>query len=142
MLDIGANVGYFSLYFLSKYPKSHVYAFEPIPQNFRLLEKHQQMNSSKSLTVINKAVCGKSGEISLNYNADDSFTTSASIFGASSEPNEIKVPCISLADIMTSLHLDRIDVIKMDCEGAEYEILYSCSKQVSCGDLPNILRSA
>jgi hypothetical protein len=38
---------------------------------------------------------------------------------------QMEVPCTTLMEIMESNHLEHVDLLKMDCEGAEYEILYS-----------------
>ena len=42
VLDIGANIGFFPLSFLSKFPKASVYAFEPHPYCFEQLQKYKQ----------------------------------------------------------------------------------------------------
>ncbi len=48
VVDIGANVGYFSLYMLSRFPRARVFAFEPMPFNFQQLQRYQKTYPSLS----------------------------------------------------------------------------------------------
>lgn len=85
--DVGANVGYFSLNFFCVYPKAHIIAFEPIPNNFELLKSYKEKYSSLDLTIVNEAVSGKEGELELFFDQQDSFSTSATLL--SILPNRI-----------------------------------------------------
>jgi FkbM family methyltransferase len=128
ILDIGANAGYFSLFALSRFPDARVVAFEPLPANFRLLERQRAMNSDRDFTCVQKAVSGERGTLTLAYDAKDSFSTSATLFAASSgQLDEITVETLTLRDIWTDFGIERCDLLKMDCEGAEYGILYVSS---------------
>ena len=129
IIDIGANAGYFALYMLSRYPGSHIIAFEPIPKNFELLAQNRKHNPMQNLTVVNKAVYGKPGRITLSYDAEDSFTTTGSIFLSEVGHDKIEVETITLPGVFQAYALDRIDLLKMDCEGAEYHILYNCPRE-------------
>ena len=130
IIDIGANVGYFSLFMFAKNRGAHIYAYEPIPKNFALLNTYQQENKALSFQIFNIAVSGNEGSISLTYDSQDSFTTSASIFSRHENTDQIDVDCVTLESIMQSNHLDRVDLLKLDCEGAEYDILYNTSGAV------------
>jgi len=128
ILDIGANAGYFSLFALSRFPGSHVLAFEPLPTNFRLLEHQRMMNSDRDFTCVRKAVSGERGTLALAYDAKDSFSTSATLFAADSgHLDEITVETLTLHDIFIDFGVERCDLLKMDCEGAEYGIFYRSS---------------
>lgn len=129
ILDIGANTGYFSLLMFAKHPKSKIIAFEPIPENYELLQKHKAMNSAKDFTIVNKAVYGDSGNIKLQYNSEDSFTTGASVFNNTLGNDEIEVETITLPEIIDTYKLNTIQILKMDCEGAEYNIFYNCPEK-------------
>lgn len=131
IIDIGANVGYFSLFMLSRFPKASVYSFEPIPTNFALLSKYSKENKQFKWRVFNCAITKPGVEaITLNYDKEDSFSTSASVFTDSSNQDSIKVQAKSLASIIDENSLTQIDFLKIDCEGAEYEILYNASAEV------------
>lgn len=126
VIDIGANVGYFSLFILNKFPQAKVFSFEPMPVNFKLLNKYKNENPSLDFNIFNKAVSNTNETIVLAYNADDSFTTSATIFDNSGQSDTAEVSAITLASIIEENKLDKIDLLKLDCEGSEYKILYQC----------------
>jgi len=124
ILDIGANVGCFSLFMASKYPEARIFAFEPMAKNFEMLKKNAGINASKQLSCISKAVFGHSGTLKLQYIPQEDFPTRASVFKYQSFWDSIDVPCISLSDIFQQNDIRQVDLLKLDCEGAEYDILY------------------
>jgi FkbM family methyltransferase len=127
VVDIGSNAGYFTLFAASCFTDSRVFSFEPVPVNYAQLERHRNLNSSRRIKCFPKAVAGKAGEISLSFDSTDSFTTSATIFKQAGQQTEtIKVPCLTLSQVFDENNINRCDLLKMDCEGAEYDILYNC----------------
>jgi len=131
VIDIGANVGYFSLFAAHRFDNPRIIAVEPIPANFALLEKHRDINPSVRLTCLQAAVGSGRGTMTLSFNESDSFTTSATVFTEyHPEDTMIEVPCLSIPDLLTDYGLLRCDLLKMDCEGAEYDILYTCPREV------------
>jgi FkbM family methyltransferase len=127
VIDIGANVGYFSLFMFSKDKKAKVFAYEPMPLNFKLLNAYKTENPNLNFTVVNKAVSKEKTTITLNYDAKDSFSTAASIFDLNAQTDKIEVETTTLEAILNDNHLDKIDFLKLDCEGSEYGILYGAS---------------
>lgn len=127
IIDVGANVGYFSLFSLMRYPKAKVFSFEPMPQNFELLKKYRNENKNLDFNPTNKAMSGEAGHITLQYDASDTFTTSASIFDTSIGNDTLKVETVTLEDVINENHLEKVDLLKLDCEGSEYSILYGAS---------------
>lgn len=128
VVDIGANAGYFSLFAVSCFVDARIFSFEPVPVNYAQLERHRNLNSSKPIKCFPKAIAGQTGEISLSFDASDSFTTSATIFKQTDQQaGSIKVPCLTLLQVLDENNINKCDLLKMDCEGAEYDILYNCS---------------
>lgn len=127
IIDIGANVGYFSIYALSKFPNAKVISFEPMPQNFALLNEYLHHLNTERWQVYNRAVSADNKPLTLHFNASDDFTTSAGKFGLHpGDKDTIAVPSVTLKEIVESNELGKIDLLKLDCEGSEYDILYHC----------------
>lgn len=120
VVDIGANVGIISFYFAKKYPSCKVYAYEPHPINYENLVKGIAENEINNVFPFNLAVLEESGyEVEIYLDEENS--------GASSiyYPSEkcATVESISLSDIVKQNGIEKIDYLKIDCEGAEFEIL-------------------
>ncbi len=131
VVDIGANVGYFSLFIFNHSPDAKVFAYEPMAINFKLLSQYKNENELLDFTVVNKAVSNSGqGSITLNYDGTDSFTTDASIFEPDSKSDSIVVETTSLQNIINDNKLQKIDFLKLDCEGSEYDILYDAPNSV------------
>jgi FkbM family methyltransferase len=102
-----------------------------LPVNYAQLERHSNLNSSRRIKCFPKAVAGKAGEIRLYFDSSDSFTTSATILKKADQQKEsIKVPCLALSQVLDENSIKKCDLLKMDCEGAEYDILYNCPPEV------------
>jgi FkbM family methyltransferase len=124
VVDVGANAGYFSLWWLARHPGSKIICVEPIPENFTLLKRNAALNPDKNVSLFNGAVDGQNGQIALRYTLTGGFTTAASSLHGADGQKEISVKCLSLAQLMSDFGLKQIDFLKLDCEGSEYAILY------------------
>ena len=129
VIDIGANAGYFTLFALSRMPGVRTFSYEPIPVNFKQLKRNFDLNPGQSARCFQMAVAGETGTLTLSYDPRDQFTTSASVHVQDGTAT-ISVPCTSLAEIFAENRLERCDLLKMDCEGAEYDILYNCPAEI------------
>lgn len=125
VVDVGANVGYFAAFCFTRFPKATVISVEPIPKNLSLLETNRSMNSDKDWKVFEGAVSNSDGEITIKFDDSDSFTTAASAYEMNAGSDEITVHSIRLEKLMEENQLERIHILKLDCEGSEYDILYS-----------------
>lgn len=125
VVDIGAHVGIFSV-FASKYVKSGVvYAVEPIPDNFVMIKKNLVINSINNVIPVNFAIADKKGEKTLFLPADGDWVGSLHETGSNSK--RMTVSAISFKDFFVANNISKINFLKMDCEGAEYDIFFSCS---------------
>lgn len=125
VIDIGANVGYFSLFMARRYPEAAILACEPMPNNLALLEKYCQELDSHNIFVMPKAVSGRDEMMSLYYDKRDAFTTSASLMSKAGETDMLEVEAVSLQSIFREKGIYQLDFLKLDCEGAEYDILFN-----------------
>ena len=127
VLDLGANIGYFTLLAAKLVgEKGKVYAFEPEPNNFGYLRKNVEMNNYKNVSAYQKAVSDTNGKARLFICPYDSGHHTIN------QPNgikkyrpdhrgeieEIEIDVIALDDFLRD-KTQRVDVIKIDIEGAE-----------------------
>jgi len=128
VLDIGAHIGTFSVLASKAARNGRVYSFEPDEGNFRLLMENLGLNGIRNAHAINAAVAKKSGR--LRFFLDPCANNSNSIYRPSQDAKEVAVDAISLGDFIKAHKIPRIDLLKMDCEGAEYEIMLNCPKEI------------
>ncbi|MBI2550125.1 FkbM family methyltransferase [Candidatus Woesearchaeota archaeon] len=119
VLDIGAHIGGYAI--LAAKRKARVIAYEAMPKTYELLVKNIKANDCKSIKAYNAAVSSRNGKITLH--TDSEGTILSSIYPDNSFPNKTLVPSISLHEVIKGNNLKRIDILKIDVEGAEYDIL-------------------
>jgi len=129
IIDVGANIGFFSLYAASVYPNARIIAYEPMPPNFTLLEKNFWRNESADLTSVNKAVGSVSGTLRLHYHLNRQYPTAPSLFKTNDASLTIDVESNTLEEVLEQWNPGRVDLLKLDCEGAEFGILYESPYQ-------------
>ena len=113
IIDLGAHVGFTSLFYATEYPNANIYAVEASEGNFNVLK--QNAKSFKNITTLNKAVYSSDGKV-LFSNDGLSYNTKIS-----SDGNPIQA--ISVNTLMEMYAIDNIDLIKIDIEGTEEIIL-------------------
>ena len=125
IVDLGANIGVFSVYAATTAHNVTVYAYEPSQEFCDLLVDNVRLNhQDKAVQCFNLAVAGKA-EIRTLYVEGTDFYFPTLLGNDNQKTQEtIAVKCTTLADIIESNKLGKVDMLKMDCEGAEYEILY------------------
>lgn len=121
VVDIGANVGYYTVNLANIVgEKGKVFAFEPDPKNFSILEKNIHLNNFKNVILINKAVSESSSFTTLFQNSSN--TGGHSIIKNEDSEKQIVVETITLDEYFKNFY-DPIDLVKIDVEGAEYQII-------------------
>jgi FkbM family methyltransferase len=122
ILDCGANIGLSVLYFKSKYPGANIIAFEPDPTNFTLLKKNIEGNNLHNVELRNEAVW--KDNTTIEFVSDG--TLGSKIGSTSSGSNVIRMNATRLRDYLD----EKIDFLKLDIEGAEYEVLKDCKDKL------------
>lgn len=130
VIDIGAHVGYFSLFASMKFTQANIIAFEPIKENFSTLQYNVKESKNDNITLVNRAVSNIHGDIILKLDTNEQIPTSATILNNLSLHDHITATSTTLQDIFIEHHLTKIDLLKLDCEGAEYSIFYHAPVQL------------
>ena len=120
IIDIGAHIGLFSLLVSQLCKTGKILSFEPVRENFDLLVSNLKLNHVENVLPFNIAVSKNSGSLDLFLNNDQS---AHSIFSKSSE--SISVESTSLQKIFDENKISACKLLKLDCEGAEYQIIDS-----------------
>jgi FkbM family methyltransferase len=125
--DVGANVGIYSLSASFEVGNSGwVYAFEPLQRNLHYLRQHLALNNLQNCTVLESAICNKEG--TLAFSATNWHPSMARL----SPSGEITVPSTTLDScIYGEKQLRPPNVIKIDVEGAEFEVLSGATRGIT-----------
>lgn len=117
VLDIGANIGYYTLKFADIVgEEGRVFAFEPDPNNFSYLKKNVNFNWYKNTNLIQKAVTNKSGKGKLHLSKKN--LGDHRIYNSQDRRKVIEIDTIRLDDYFQHSN-HRVDFIKLDAQGAE-----------------------
>jgi len=131
-LDVGANIGYFTLLFASLVGKEgKVFSFEPEPSNFEILKKNVKLNNFQNVELQNAAVGDSSGELEL-YLSEKAAGQHRIYESNNSGKNHITVRAINLDEFFNNNYLsEKISFIKIDAEGSEFGVLKGMEKILS-----------
>ncbi|UKN01243.1 FkbM family methyltransferase [Paracrocinitomix mangrovi] len=120
-IDIGANIGAFTLLAAKQVGKSgKVIAFEPVSDVMARLVNNVELNSFEQVVLEQKAVSDENKELTL-YLSGDTNSGMSSIYRHDTESGLTEnVPAVTLDRFLQDHPLDKINLIKIDIEGAEY----------------------
>ncbi|MCG8306331.1 MAG: FkbM family methyltransferase [Cytophagales bacterium] len=130
IVDVGANVGIMSLHFAKRVPNGKVYAFEPTHYAFQKLKRNIELNPSIAKIVQTVQVfisCkekrGSSLQAFSSWKIDKSVGSDQHlVHGGEVMPSD-GVPAITLDDFVKQNNIDRLDFIKIDTDGHEFDVL-------------------
>jgi FkbM family methyltransferase len=126
--DVGTDRGWFSLLMGSIVGEAgKVYSFEPYPPNFSKLNQNLDVNQFSWVSAHNLAICDQTGKMNFRPPSDtvthhESFLSDCSGVGYLSHQKEagsIEVETTSIDQFVAQHVIDRLDLIKIDIEGAE-----------------------
>jgi FkbM family methyltransferase len=124
IFDVGANVGEFSLYLARQAPQAQVFAFEPGPENIEAFEANLSLQRPPltNLTLVREAVSDRRGEIEMLVGARKLNTVmvgEAERLQGRGTVTRTTAPTDTLEGYCQRFDLARIDLLKIDIEGAE-----------------------
>lgn len=129
ILDIGANEGMFSILMAKLFPTTRILSFEPVPKTFFTMIKNIGLNNITNIYPYNLGVGGKSNKSEIIY-CDKTYSGGSSMVVKHNPDSQdmINIEVVALDDIFNPTKfpfIDRVKLLKMDIEGAEYETLYN-----------------
>jgi FkbM family methyltransferase len=130
ILDIGSNIGASILYFHRRFPDAKIIGFEPHPETFAVLEKN--VAGLPNVAVVNCGLGAANTRITvsselINFGA---FSTKGRRRGQAATVANVECDIRRLDDVLRERGIDRVALIKMDCEGAEADVFAGLSPQI------------
>ena len=124
VIDVGSHIGLFAL-FASQYCKSgKIYCFEPVKENYDLLLDNIKLNHLTNVIPFNHAISDKSSKVKIFLHDDEA---GHSMYITNS--NSVEVPSMTLDNFFKEAKITNCNFLKLDCEGAEYDIIDSLTSK-------------
>ena len=120
VVDIGANIGVFAFWAATRATSVRVKSYEPFPQNAEYFLKNLKASRLENIEFHQVAVADSAGLRTLHV--DDAWILH-SLNAKGSGENGLTVECTTLDAVFSDIKA--CDLLKLDCEGSEYEIMYS-----------------
>lgn len=125
VIDVGAHLGFFSLYCGCLNSEVKIFSFEPEERNYRFLKENLRENRVKNVVSKNSAVSDVVGEVELNLSGDSH--NHSLVLGFDGEKKRIF--STTLQTICNKFGIEKCDLVKLDCEGAEFKILENLDEE-------------
>jgi FkbM family methyltransferase len=133
VVDIGANIGAFAVLAGSIVgPHGRVIAFEPVAKTFERLKENVALNGLNNVDCHRAAIDSREGTITLRVFGKSAYASAHGVHKTSDDgvggagPDET-VPCLTLDRVFKDFQIDRISLLKVDCEGGEHGIFETLS---------------
>jgi FkbM family methyltransferase len=119
VVDIGANMGWYSINIAKTYPLSKVHAFEPIPKTYTFLEQNIKLNAVKNVTTHHFGLSSERKDLTFYFYPEGSGNASSANLSERTDAELITCHVERLDDfvVINKIH---VDFIKCDVEGAEF----------------------
>ena len=134
-VDAGGNIGYYSLN-LGKLCKNggHVYVFEPVLLNALLIELAVELNALHNITVVRAALSDSHGSVRLAIpDVDRAYSYIARQGHAGANRGQQIAQCTTLDAFVAEHRIEKVDIVKIDVEGAERLVLEGARGVLSNG---------
>ena len=125
-LDIGANLGFYSLFLARRHPEMKILAFEPDPYNIAKFKKNIILNGVNNVTLCEYALSSDNSPKELMLNTGNNRGGNSFVINQSAYCGVhscVTVSCKTLLDALTENNIHRVGIVKLDVEGFEYPIL-------------------
>lgn len=117
IIDAGANVGYSPIWFKQMFPKSKILAIEPEVENYKILSEN--ISGISGITALENALWFEQTSLKISNPDSDSWG-----FRLNTEDSSggNRVETVTIPDLISKYSIEQIDLLKIDIEGAEYEL--------------------
>ena len=122
IIDVGANIGLFAMYFCAQRPFAQVCAFEPHPKTFARLRENVQHNNLENVRVFQEALSNRCRRIKLLETQSSHMNRIDDLSGLSVESG-VFIDVTTLDKFCTYMNVDEIAFLKVDVEGADVDVL-------------------
>ncbi len=124
ILDIGGNIGVATIFFSRLFPNAKIHTFEPVPDNLVLLRKN--VATLPNVTVHPVALGKEDASAEIFWSEEDSNLGGFSLFGKNANTGKsVTIDVRRSATYLAQHGITGADLIKIDTEGAEFDILTS-----------------
>lgn len=130
IIDIGGNTGLFSLRMKQLYPEASVYAFEPFAPNFKQFSDTINVSKLKNVMAFPYGVGGNTRKEKL-YIHKKNIGGHSILNSQTNSEAYTEIDLVSIKEIFEKLKITKSHLLKMDCEGAEYEIIKNIDLELS-----------
>ena len=134
VIDIGANIGCFALAaWQAVGARGRVLALEPVSRTFERLTANVAMNDATSVEPLRLALADHIGDLKLFTPPEQYLFASKfnSIDGRNFSGEMQQVPCTTITALLERHHIERVALLKLDCEGSEHEIVHSMNAEAA-----------
>jgi FkbM family methyltransferase len=121
IFDVGANAGKWSLEAMNVFTNGSIYAFEPMPDVYKMLKNNAAGNPE--IKLFNLALSKERGSITFNYYPNAILFSSIYSHFKGGEARQIQVECMDGDSFCRAYNIEEIDFLKLDVEGSEHLIL-------------------
>ena len=143
VIDVGANIGIYSIPLAKCHPKLKVIAIEASPDIFARLKSNCELNELSNVTLVNTAISNQDKGITEFYERDSMSTMFKDFlaeFGINDDNlDKRQIPTRTLDSIIENMNLNNISLLKLDIEGAEILALRGASNSLGQKKIRNLL---
>ncbi len=135
-LDVGANIGYYSIVAAAR--GARAYAFEPVPKLFEALQQNVTLNPRFNIFPHRMALARDKGPTTF-FVVDDPENQGLSSLNESPEAVAITIQAQTLDDFVREQKFRRVDLMKVDVEGAEEQVFQGGTDVLASDTAPDII---
>lgn len=129
IVDVGANIGTFTLFAAHNAPNARIISVEPEPGNLRQLAANLDANSIRNRVTVVEAGVGPE-ETTATFHVAHKNSGGHSLYHYTNNSHPVEVKILPLRTIFERNNLNGCDYLKLDCEGGEYDALYGLPDEI------------